>query len=227
MMSALISFLPIQLDWHRAELPSSPPAPPSSLSPPSLLLLQSATPSINLCPLDANSSEVHCNSTTCSNTAHLTSTAYKFMNFSTLPLTTPFHNATCHDHQNVCQLDLSPMYAVVSSTISFYLPCLAMTFIYYRLLQYAKKHVSHIKMTTTSHAFKPPQNAANAKKSTTKHNSYTNAHNQPANTVSVATSSQYKTSDHKASVTLGIIMGTFLLCWAPFFTVNVVDSFCR
>lgn len=32
-------------------------------------------------------------------------------------------------------------------------------------------------------------------------------------------------SDQKARVTLGVIMGTFLLCWLPFFCANIITSF--
>ena len=36
----------------------------------------------------------------------------------------------------------------------------------------------------------------------------------------------YKASDHKAAITLGVIMGTFLFCWMPFFTINITSAFC-
>lgn len=40
-------------------------------------------------------------------------------------------------------------------------------------------------------------------------------------------SSPYHASDHKAAITVGVIMGVFLGCWVPFFCVNIVAAFCK
>lgn len=40
-------------------------------------------------------------------------------------------------------------------------------------------------------------------------------------------SSPYHVSDHKAAITVGVIMGVFLVCWVPFFCVNIVAAFCK
>ncbi|KAL1138252.1 hypothetical protein AAG570_009941, partial [Ranatra chinensis] len=101
-----------------------------------------------------------------------------------------------------CALDLTPTYAVVSSCISFYVPCLVMLGIYARLYCYAQKHVKNIRAVTrplTSCSVPPVHHG----------------------------SSPYHVSDHKAAITVGVIMGTFLLCWVPFFCVNIVAAFCK
>lgn len=38
--------------------------------------------------------------------------------------------------------------------------------------------------------------------------------------------SQGQQATHKAAITLGIIMGTFLCCWVPFFCLNIIRAFC-
>ncbi|XP_074642521.1 dopamine receptor 1-like [Tubulanus polymorphus] len=93
-----------------------------------------------------------------------------------------------------CYLELNSTYAIVSSCVSFYVPCAIMIGIYFKMYQYARKHVKSIKQVTTG-----PDHADR----------------------------QSRISDQKAAITLGVIMGTFLFCYIPFFTTNVVASFCN
>lgn len=37
----------------------------------------------------------------------------------------------------------------------------------------------------------------------------------------------YHVSESKAATTVGIIVGTFLTCWVPFFVVNIIAAYCK
>lgn len=134
--------------------------------------------------------------------------------------------------QPQCALDLTPTYAIVSSCISFYLPCLVMVAIYSRLFFYAKKHVQNIKAVTKPvillGRFEPdPSGPAavgdSAEVSLRPAAPGAKGKRRP----SPAVNTNYHVSDHKAAITLGVIMGVFLICWVPFFCVNIVASFCK
>ena len=90
-----------------------------------------------------------------------------------------------------CQFDINSVYAVISSTVSFIIPCIVMLSIYCKLYSTAQQHVRNIRRTYACERY------------------------------------DGSLSDHKAAITLGIIMGVFLLCWTPFFVVNLTAAACK
>ncbi|XP_077992580.1 dopamine receptor 1-like [Glandiceps talaboti] len=101
----------------------------------------------------------------------------------------------------ICMLELNSTYAILSSLISFYIPCLVMIMIYAHIYRAVRYHVRQIK---TQQIPRIVENGG----------------------PSVSSQSQ-EVSDHKAAITLGIIMGTFLICWSPFFLMNIIASLCE
>jgi len=110
----------------------------------------------------------------------------------------------------VCVLELNPLYAILSSTISFYLPCLAMLCIYYRLHRYARKQVEFIRMTYKN--AKSPSLGVQSQTAVAAGGGIESDHEGDGSSSPL----RDNLSDHKAAITLGIIMGVFLMSWSPF-----------
>ncbi|XP_002733924.1 dopamine receptor 1-like [Saccoglossus kowalevskii] len=100
-----------------------------------------------------------------------------------------------------CMMELNTTFAIVSSLVSFYIPCLLMILIYAHIYRAVRYHVRQIK----SHHIP----------AIVVENGGPNSNNQ-----------SQEVSDHKAAITLGFIMGTFLICWSPFFLMNIIASLC-
>lgn len=111
---------------------------------------------------------------------------------SFLPIHLGWHKPdSALSHTEGCQFDINPVYAVISSTVSFIIPCVVMLSIYCKLYSTAQQHVRNIRRTYACERY------------------------------------DGSLSDHKAAITLGIIMGVFLLCWTPFFVVNLTAAACK
>ncbi|XP_055678996.1 dopamine receptor 1 [Lutzomyia longipalpis] len=141
---------------------------------------------------------------------------------SFVPISFNLHRPNIPDDDNgkkypTCALDLTPTYAVVSSCISFYVPCIVMIGIYCRLYCYAQKHVKSIRAVT-----RPGEIAEKRYRSIRRPKAQ-----KKLKIRQLHTSSPYHVSDHKAAITVGVIMGVFLICWVPFFCVNIVAAFCK
>lgn len=122
---------------------------------------------------------------------------------SFIPINVGWHNSPA-DYDNVlppelCFLEISGTYAVVSSSISFYLPCIVMLALYCKLYMYAREQVRCINSTLVHNHVGEARGSGQAS----------------------------RLSDHKAAVTLGVIMGVFLICWLPFFILNLVEAYCK
>ncbi|XP_069507486.1 beta-2 adrenergic receptor [Ambystoma mexicanum] len=110
----------------------------------------------------------------------------------------------CYKEVTCCGFFTNQAYAITSSIISFYLPLVVMVFVYSRVFQEAKKQLRKIdKCEGRFHAQNNNQQDQNGKGGTRR-------------------ASKFCLKEHKALKTLGIIMGTFTLCWLPFFIVNIV-----
>lgn len=141
---------------------------------------------------------------------------------SFLPIQMHWYRATdssaiqCYEEETCCDFFTNKGYAISSSIISFYLPLVVMIFVYARVFQVARKQLKKIdKCEGRFHHH---------------HHQHHNSQQQEQNsgrTGGHRRASKFCLKEHKALKTLGIIMGTFTLCWLPFFIVNIVFVICE
>ncbi|KAL8608836.1 hypothetical protein ACOMHN_059469 [Nucella lapillus] len=96
----------------------------------------------------------------------------------------------------ICYLGISFQFALVFSTISFYVPFIIVVTVYFKLFLIIRHHS---KLTNPQVALQSPQDVRRPSKS----------------------------SSMKATMTLGVIVGVFSICWLPFFIVSPIFAKCR
>ncbi|XP_071948859.1 5-hydroxytryptamine receptor 4-like [Antedon mediterranea] len=129
--------------------------------------------------------------------------------FSILPLQLGWHTLGITDE--IVNIDAQPKhcvfmvnktYAVICSTVAFYLPSILMTVAYIHVYKAATRQANEIT--------KLERNFSCAKERT-----------------KYRTIIQLGHCERKATKTISIIMGCFIILWLPFFILNVIDPFCN
>ncbi|XP_033633098.1 octopamine receptor-like [Asterias rubens] len=130
---------------------------------------------------------------------------------SVLPMAFRWHEPVGFEQQSdQCILTFNPAFSIISSIVSFYVPFVIMVITYGLIYRVASRQSAKIKM-----------NAVHARViRITRCTSLSVRVQEPVKY-------HQKARDNKAAVTLGIIMGCFVICWLPFFIGNIINPLCN
>lgn len=136
----------------------------------------------------------------------------------------------CYEDPACCDFVTNRAYAIISSIVSFYIPLLIMIFVYVKVFLIATRQVQLIDKNRLRFQNECPTAHLEV------HNIVPlvcSASSGGCNIAMRRRSSKRRPSrlilvkEHKAIKTLGIIMGTFTVCWLPFFVANIINVFNR
>lgn len=142
--------------------------------------------------------------------------------------TTDKHKEDVQLNPDNCSFIVNKVYAVVSSSISFWIPCTIMLFTYYAIFREANRQEKQLAMRqgTAMLMRHSSDRGGGGGGGGTNGEALSGSGSSKTLTLHEIDSEHTPTKDrhlikmkreHKAARTLGIIMGTFILCWLPFF----------
>lgn len=142
--------------------------------------------------------------------------------------TTEEHLKTMKERSDVCSFVTNPTYALISSCVSFWMPCITLCSLYRRVYHEANrqegkllKHIPHRpEVPTTSHTNQNPWAARNERFRRLYSIIADVDSNKPFHL------KVYATRERRAAKILGLVLGCFILCWLPFFTWYTTINIC-
>ncbi|XP_069962224.1 octopamine receptor beta-2R [Bactrocera oleae] len=152
--------------------------------------------------------------------------------------TTEEHKNYVKRHPDRCEFIVNKPYCVISSSISFWIPCTIMIFTYLAIFREANRQEKQM-MARQGNAMLMHRHSEDARASVGVSNNTGEAlsGSGSSKTLTLHEVEQDHTPtkdkhlikmkrEHKAARTLGIIMGTFIVCWLPFFLWYTITSLC-
>lgn len=139
----------------------------------------------------------------------------------------------CYSEPACCDFVTNWAFAIISSIVSFYIPLVIMIFVYAKVFLIATRQVQLIDknrmrfqnecpatpMQVGPHVNNILPSACAGSGGCSGAVRRKSAKRRPSRLMLV--------KEHKALKTLGIIMGTFTMCWLPFFVANIINAFNR
>ncbi|XP_057677023.1 beta-2 adrenergic receptor-like [Corythoichthys intestinalis] len=123
----------------------------------------------------------------------------------------------CLADERCCDFNTNAAYAVSSSVVSFYIPLVVMAFLYARVYREAQRQLRKIRKDERRLQYLRSKDDGGGDGREDPEVSEAEKDDKHSFKLSV--------KEHKAVRTLGIIMGTFTLCWLPFFILNILMAF--
>ncbi|XP_051278874.1 adrenoceptor beta 3a [Dicentrarchus labrax] len=139
----------------------------------------------------------------------------------------------CYEDPACCDFVTNRGFAIISSIVSFYIPLLIMIFVYAKVFLIATRQVQLIDKNRMRFQNEYPTGQMQVAPHINNIMPSVCAGSSSCNSAVRRKSAKRRPSrlmlvkEHKALKTLGIIMGTFTVCWLPFFVANIINAFNR
>ncbi|XP_064535299.1 octopamine receptor beta-2R isoform X2 [Drosophila montana] len=143
--------------------------------------------------------------------------------------TTEEHKIFVKENPEQCSFVVNKFYAVISSSISFWIPCTIMIFTYLAIFREANRQEKQLMMRHGNAMLmhRPSMQPSGEALSGSGSSKTLTLHEVEQEHTPTKDKHLIKMKrEHKAARTLGIIMGTFILCWLPFFLWYTLSMTC-